>query len=625
MKKLVKKIITVILFLGVCAPAFWSLKLLIVDNPLRMLSHDFAYLEDVELYTSIDLGEKYEQDKTDRKEIGPLPDGKFVSGYYMQREGSYDDGYRQKPYSYTTDLYVYDIYDKLSFFESEDSTYRRLMGEFESKLTAYKHSRFYPTITGGKYQELHTDNRQAMSYVTQSQYGTPTIRTIFFANKKVYILEVRDGYDLYGSANEIISHITTVPLHQYDSLGIKSICAMLLTFALAFIFAIVKVRKFFKLPTLNMSAKKMCIYTICMSIMNILIVLYLFWKLYYTGNYRLFVSYNYYYDLRTFLCLTMATLVIMDLLICTYLYIKSKEKYRYDYPISDKVSSYLGSRLDGEKEKKTLLLLLYYPVFLVGVIPLGISILVYAIPFALITLIVLQTRCLYRWINKDSIIVDDERNRFLDYYVILDLRTDATKDDIDRAFNSAMAKYNSATGNPLYGKQFYNEVQEAYAILSSTNQLRPEYDKEYELYKSEASVTYHCKNKQLDNAIMNIRHRLNGVKPVQKKRKINIIIVSFIILLIAAFTTLRLTGVIPPLFEDKYGRSWWSASVLPFIKEITSTENHNKRNHRGSGSRASLRGEMGGAMGGSINDDIEDDADYEYSYSYDDDDELDDY
>ena len=552
MKKLVKKIITATLFLGVCASAFWSLKLLIVDNSLRMLSHDFAYLEDVELYTSINLGEKYEQDKTDRKEIGPLPDGKFVSGYYMQRKRNrydeYDyDLYYYNTYKYTTDLYVYDISEQMTFFESEDSTYRKLMGEFESKLTAYKHSRFYPTIIGGRYKGLHTDNRQAISYVTQSQYGTPTIRTIFFANKKVYILEVRDGYNLSESANEIISHITTVPLHQYDSLGLKISCVILLTFALAFIFAIIKVRKFFKLPTLNMSAKKMCIYTICMSIMNLLIVLYLSWKLYYTCDNRVFILDNYWYDtkvIRTALCLSMDTLVIMDLLICTYLYIKSKEEYRYDYLISDKVLSYLGSRLDEEKEKKTLLSFLYYPVFLVGVIPLGISILVYAIPFAVITLILLEARCLYRWINKDSIVPDGDRNRFLDYYVILDLRTDATKDDIDRAFNSAMAKYNSATDNPLYGKQFYNEVQEAYAILSSTNQLRPEYDKEYELYKSDASATYHCKNKQLDNAIMNIRHRLYGDELVQKKRKINIIIVSFVILLIAAFTTLRLTGVI---------------------------------------------------------------------------------
>ena len=297
MKKLVKKIIIATLFLGVCASAFWSLKLLIVDNPLRMLSHDFAYLEDVELYTSINLGEKYEQDKTDRKEIGPLPDGKFVSGYYMQRKRNRYDGYDYdlyyyNTYKYTTDLYVYDISEQMTFFESEDSTYRKLMGEFEGKLTAYKHSRFYPTIIGGRYKGLHTDNRQAISYVTQSQYGTPTIRTIFFANKKVYILEVRDGYNLSESANEIISHITTVPLHQYDSLSLKISCVILLTFALAFIFAIIKVRKFFKLPTLNMSAKKMCIYTICMSIMNLLIVLYLSWKLYYTCDNRVFILDN---------------------------------------------------------------------------------------------------------------------------------------------------------------------------------------------------------------------------------------------------------------------------------------------------------------------------------------------
>lgn len=286
-----------------------------------------------------------------------------------------------------------------------------------------------------------------------------------------------------------------------------------------------------------------------MTILNVLIIILVFYRLFTDEDYQ-FVYYNQrYVDLRSLAYITIATIVFMCLLICTYLYVKQKKEYRYDYLIPDLMQSYYDSRLDTPQEKKTLVSLLYYPLFILGPIPFGILSLIYVVPFAIIILISLEIRHLYRWINKDSITVNQNKNKFMDYYVVLDLKKDADIDEIEKAFNSAMAKYNSANGNPLYGKQFYYEIQEAYAVLGSTNQLRPEYDKEYEAYKSSNCASYSYSNKQLENEILNIRNKLYKVKSGNSSRKINIIIVSFILFLVVVFIILSLFEIVPPLWE----------------------------------------------------------------------------
>ena len=43
-----------------------------------------------------------------------------------------------------------------------------------------------------------------------------------------------------------------------------------------------------------------------------------------------------------------------------------------------------------------------------------------------------------------------------------------------------MAKYNSRTDAKLYSEVYKRNIQEAYRVLSSTNRLKPEYDKEFD-------------------------------------------------------------------------------------------------------------------------------------------------
>ena len=591
----------IIVFFVLCASSYWSAKTLIEDNPKRLLYNrlfDYQVEEDFGiLRESPGLGEKQNADSPDRKEIGPMPDGTFISAYtkegtllydepykykyniddpYWVQEPYYDrygflqyrtvtkynrktywgTSYRQKECKFVRNFSIYDISDKISLFENRDSAYKRMIKEFEAKVSEYKNWKFspidYKSETIKKHcKEYYKGGINALSYNTESQDGIKTIRSIYFANEKAYVLEVKANHNTTEQANKFLTNVTTSDLSKYNnSVVIKILFCLLLSLVLAFVFVYLRNKRYKSLPTINKHAKSLLKYSFYMTLLNIFIILFIFYSLFTNEDYQ-FVYYDRsYVDLRSLAYLTIATLVLMDLLICTYLYAKQKKDYQYDYLIQDQMQPYYDSRLDNPQEKKALVSLLYYPLFILGPMPLGILSLIYVIPFAIIIFISLELRHLYRWINKDSATIDQDRKEFMDYYVALDLKKDANKEEIEKAFNSAMAKYNSADGNPLYGKPFYYEIQEAYAVLGSINQLRPEYDKEYEAYKASNSTSYSYSNKQLENEILNIRNKLYKIKSKGSNRTINIIVVSFVLFFVVAFVLLRLTEVIPPLWES---------------------------------------------------------------------------
>ena len=579
------------LFLGICSLSYWGVSLLIYDNPTRLQNNRlFNYFENDRfgiLKDAPSLGDINKYDILDRKEIGPLPEGKFIVSYNQKGTGKYNERYyyknyinvpcwtdepyydrygdlryhrrithyrqetywetryKQKEYTYSRNFSIYDISDQISFFENEDSAYNRMKDEFISKLSEYKHWEFNPidyksSSIKNKYQKSYSQRGKAISYNTVSQEGIKTVRSIYFANKRAYVLEVQSDHNTTEHANKFLENITTLNLSSNNkTILAKMLCCFLLVITLGFVFVVYRVSPYKESPIKNKQAKKLYKFAISMATFNTFIVLLLILRLLSNSNFRLVYFYQRkYIDLDILAFLMIATIVVMNLLICTSLYIKSKKEYRIDYLIQDRWLPYFENRLVNIQEKKTLVSLLFYPLFIIGSLPLGFLSLIYVIPFAFIILITIEIRHLYRWINKDSASFQPLANIFQDYYVALDLKKGANKDEIEQAFNSAMAKYNSANGNPLYGKPFYFEIQEAYAVLGSTNQLRPEYDKEYEAYKSNNSTSYSYSNKQLENEILNIRNRLYNVKPKGNYRATNIIIVSFVLLFIIAFTAL---------------------------------------------------------------------------------------
>lgn len=121
---------------------------------------------------------------------------------------------------------------------------------------------------------------------------------------------------------------------------------------------------------------------------------------------------------------------------------------------------------------------------------------------------------------------------FKDYYFILDINTNATEEEITSAFNKIVAKYHSSIDTKIYGKDFLPNAQEAYRVLSSTNRLRPEYDKEYVAFQASKEGNWKYKNENLRNDIAAIQANLYGSPKEnfiakEKIRHKNLMIIAF--------------------------------------------------------------------------------------------------
>lgn len=81
---------------------------------------------------------------------------------------------------------------------------------------------------------------------------------------------------------------------------------------------------------------------------------------------------------------------------------------------------------------------------------------------------------------------------------------------MDKAFNRAMAKYHSGVDSGLYTEAYKRNVQEAYRVLSSVNRLRPEYDKEFDVYRASNKPEYQYSDEKTKKDIMLVQKELYG-------------------------------------------------------------------------------------------------------------------
>lgn len=578
MRKNFKTLIQLVLFLCICALAYWDVTSLFKDNPVRLRNIRVFKTYDDETFSiikgKISLGERTVIEEPDRKEMGPLPGGRFVSAFIKEGIDTYDQpyfhspivlenvthwatGYRPVEFKYTTNFSVYDISNQISLFEREDTVYYRIMKDLKSRVTEYKNWSFNPLSRKArsilKFKEMYKGRGNVLTYVTYSQDGIATVRSVFFANKKAYVLEIQSRHNLLELANAHLANITTIDIKAFnENVLFRIVLLPILICVLAIIFIVIYIKPYRNNTIKNKYANTLYQWAIWMTVVNVIIMVLITIRSISNDDFQ-FVYYGkkcIYLDVVGYV--TMVTLVVMSLLFCPYLDRKRKEDYKFDYLIPYKLQSYIDSRMDNVQERKALVSLICYPLFLLGVMPFGIFILAYIIPLTLILLLLLEIRYLYRWIGNDNSSSNTMKAQsFLDYYMLLDLKRNANKNEIEMAFNSAMSKHNYANGNSLYGKQFYNEIQEAYAVLSSANQLRPEYDEEYDRYKSTNEVSYEFANKQLEREIDLIRSRLYGYKKSnENSKKINTVYMSFILLLLSIFVALRIAGVIPPLWGE---------------------------------------------------------------------------
>lgn len=236
------------------------------------------------------------------------------------------------------------------------------------------------------------------------------------------------------------------------------------------------------------------------------------------------------YDFPLFAVLLVVTFLIMNIPALFVFCKAAKQKYSWDYMLQGSVKNIVYKLAVSKSEVRAFVSLVCYPFFIIGQLPFGIVLLCYIVPLFIILSIVLIVRWIIAGGPTENKVESD--GLFKDYYLILDLQKDATQDEISMAYNRALAILNSSPSP----KSSMFDLQEAYKVLSSEKRLRPAYDREYMEYDQQENLTpYHIKDKKLKRDIDIVRRSIGINKEKKKSIKVNVVLLSFILLIISAF------------------------------------------------------------------------------------------
>ena len=507
------------------------------------------------------------------KEIGPIPEGKFVSSFDGKGEGTYgywkpylamrsravyytkkvpqryvddyfgriefeelekvkyvnepywDSRYTTIPYEYTYTFSVIDLSDSISS-NASDSIYSICTKQFAKQLTSYKNWNFSPNQVKCRrnanwakfYMSVLPKNKVAVVFQPKDEKGVSVIRAVYFANRKAYVLDVHSPYELIENANAIMETFTTFYLQDYnDMVSMRLLltilgCIAFVVFGLICLF-IPKIVLRKRETVLPKQAKYLVRYARVMWLVNIICVFADVYPIF-TGELR---QDSYWWNIfLLFLCA-----VGMNIFTNMYVVNKAKAENEFDYLIPKWLKFYLIKRHITDAEYKSVVVFLLYPFFILGNLPFGICVLGYILPVAILSVILMEVRIFSKWTHEDTNGNNsngvEELGVFKDYYLLLDINRGASEMDIDIAFNKAMAKYNSRTDANLYNEVYKRNIQEAYRVLSSTNRLKPEYDKEFDAYRASNDSEYLFSDERTKRDIMLVQKELRGTLLASKK------------------------------------------------------------------------------------------------------------
>ena len=529
------------------------------------------------------------------KEIGPIPEGKFVSSFDGKGEGTYgywkpylsmrsravyytkkvpqryfddyfgriefeelekveyvnepywDSRYTTIPYEYTYTFSVIDLSDSISS-NASDSIYSICTKQFAKQLTSYKNWKFSPNQVKCRrnanwakfYMSVLPKNKDAVVFQSKDEKGISVIRIVYFANRKAYVLDVHSPYELIEKANAIMETFTTFYLQDYNDMVSMRLLLTILGSIAFVVFGLIcllipKIVLRNRETVLPKQAKYLIRYARVMCLVNIICVFADVYPIF-TGELR---QDSYWWNIfLLFLCA-----VGMNIFTNMYVVNKAKAENEFDYLIPKWLKFYLIKRHVTDAEYKSVVVFLLYPFFILGNLPFGLCVLGYILPVAILSVILLEVRIFSKWTHEDTNGNNsngvEELGVFKDYYLLLDINRDASEMDIDIAFNKAMAKYNSRTDAKLYSEVYKRNIQEAYRVLSSTNRLKPEYDKEFDAYRKSNMINYQFLdvNTQKDIAIIQgeIHNANSNASHSKRKGKVhNIILVALLSVVLAA-------------------------------------------------------------------------------------------
>ena len=512
------------------------------------------------------------------KEIGPIPEGKFVSSFNGKGEGIYgywkpylamgsravyytekvpqrylsgeiirdfwgrieyeevekmkyvnepywDSRYTTIPYEYTYTFSVIDLSDSISS-NASDSIYSICTKQFAKQLTSYKNWKFSPNQVKCRrnanwatfYMSVLPKNKDAVVFQSKDEKGISVIRIVYFANRKAYVLDVHSPYELIEKANAIMETFTTFYLQDYNDMVSMRLLLTILGSIAFVVFGLIclltpKIVLRNRETVLPKQAKYLIRYARVMCLVNIICVFADVYPIF-TGELR---QDSYWWNIfLLFLCA-----VGMNIFTNMYVVNKAKAENEFDYLIPKWLKFYLIKRHVTDAEYKSVVVFLLYPFFILGNLPFGLCVLGYILPVAILSVILMEVRIFSKWTHEDTNGNNsngvEELGVFKDYYLLLDINRDASEMDIDIAFNKAMAKYNSRTDAKLYNEVYKRNIQEAYRVLSSTNRLKPEYDKEFDAYRASNDSEYLYSDERTKRDIMLVQKELRGTLLASKK------------------------------------------------------------------------------------------------------------
>ena len=512
------------------------------------------------------------------KEIGPIPEGKFVSSFDGKGEGIYgywkpylamgsravyytekvpqrylsgeiirdfwgrieyeevekvkyvnepywDSRYTTIPYEYTYTFSVIDLSDSISS-NASDSIYSICTKQFAKQLTSYKNWKFSPNQVKCKrnanwatfYMSVLPKNKDAVVFQSKDEKGISVIRIVYFANRKAYVLDVHSPYELIENANAIMETFTTFYLQDYNDMVSMRLLLTILGSIAFVVFGLIcllipKIVLQNRETVLPKQAKYLVRYACVMWFVNIICVFADVYPIF-TGELR---QDSYWWNIfLLFLCA-----VGMNIFTNMYVVNKAKAENEFDYLIPKWLKFYLIKRHVTDAEYKSVVVFLLYPFFILGNLPVGLCVLGYILPVAILSVILMEVRIFSKWTHEDTNGNNsnevEELGVFKDYYLLLDINRDASEMDIDIAFNKAMAKYNSRTDAKLYNEVYKRNIQEAYRVLSSTNRLKPEYDREFDAYRASNDSEYLYSDERTKRDIMLVQKELGGTLFALKK------------------------------------------------------------------------------------------------------------
>lgn len=518
----------------------------------------------------------------DDNDTRPKPRGKFVCGYEGHGESKYYTrskrlvpvevpiyskeyrldywgrrskniiGYRKvnkagiyeipHPFEFKTRLYVYNISTQKNIFAGKDTASPNILKDLREDIKR----------CGLEAASLNIDGKKTLSF-----HDGSFIRSIFFNNQKAYVLDVVPSPDAKTQseiflqsqktrsiAMDLMNSLITEPLDSQKSwLQLKLYCpiALLILSCVCFFFLqTIKHKKCF------CKSNKLChvlfMYCVVCILVNLIVVI-IQW------NYLR----NHYGDEGLLYLLFFGVSLFFNLISTIYFNHKSRLEFQSDILAPSFIKCYLSNRVENDIEKKSVVAFIIYPFWIIGQLPFGLFILLYVIPLSLMTFIGIECRHLFSWIYGKGTYKDRQENDrlgFKDYYLILDLTSNATILDVEKAFNHKIASYNLTEGKNRKNNYYY-DLQEAYMVLSSEKRLRPAYDVEYDLYdRAGVDGNYSFTNKKLERDIKSIRKSLRNDKTKAKSFVVNnVVLISLIAWIIGILLLLFLIG------EDSHNRS----------------------------------------------------------------------